>query len=114
MSEKTNNTVKQLMDIAKEKELMLSQEQAEAYAKRLELASGELSDEELDNVTGGACEGEPRESEKGLTCPACGGNLSWDYGEDDFSWTTAKCKKCKKFYAYTPYGFVEVNLDEYK
>ena len=111
MSDKTNDTAKRLMEIAKEKELMLSQEQAQAYVKRLELSSGELSDDELDNVSGGACTAEPRESEKGLTCPSCGGNLSWDYPEDDIGWTTAKCKKCKKLYAYMPYGFVEVKLD---
>ena len=108
MTEKTNEITERILTLAKEKQLDLSEAQAEIYAKRLDVSTGELADDELDNVSGGSCAGEPKESEKGLTCPSCGGSLSWDYDE---SWTTARCKKCKKFYLYAPYGLTEVNLD---
>lgn len=108
MTEKTNEITERIMALAKEKQLDLSKAQAEIYAKRLAVSTGELADDELDNVSGGACADEPKESEKGLTCPSCGGTLSWDY---DISFTTAECKKCKKLYLYAPYGFVEVILD---
>lgn len=108
MSDKIHDAAKRLLAIATEKRINLSEEQANIYAEHLTSSGGELFDDELSNVSGGACSGEPKESEKGLTCPSCGGGLSWDY---DTSWTIAKCRKCKKLYVYESYGFVEVNID---
>ncbi len=72
--------------------------------KKLLLSSGELSDDEIDSVSGGACKGKPSVSEKGLVCPECGGSLIWDY---DVSWTTAMCSKCRSFFVYHSGSFIK-------
>ena len=53
MPEKTNEITKRLLALAKEKQLDLSEAQAEIYAKRLAVSNGALADAELDNVSGG-------------------------------------------------------------
>ncbi len=72
--------------------------------KKLLLSSGEIGDDELESVSGGACKGKPGESEKGLMCPGCGGALLWDY---DTLWTTAMCNKCKSFFVYHGGSFIK-------
>ncbi len=72
--------------------------------KRLLLSSGELMEDELDSVSGGACNGSAGDGEKGLRCPECGGALIWDY---DVSWTTAVCRKCKSFFVYHNGSFIK-------
>ena len=109
MNSKKDNIADRLVSVAEENKLELSKEQALKYAKHFRSSSGELADDELDSVSGGGCSGDPRESEKGLTCPSCGGKLRWEY--DDYGWTTASCRKCKKLYVYAPYGFIEVHID---
>jgi hypothetical protein len=55
---KTASSVVELIAIAKESGRELSKEQAQAYFAQLNPKSGELADEELDNVAGGgACDG---------------------------------------------------------
>jgi len=44
----------ELFSLAKENNIPLTQEQAQAYFEQLTPKSGELADEELDNVAGGA------------------------------------------------------------
>ena len=44
----------ELLTLAKENKIELSEEEAKEYFERLN-KSGELSDEELDNVSGGGC-----------------------------------------------------------
>ncbi len=51
---KATKSPEELMSLAKENGLELSKEHADAYFEQLN-ASGELSDEELDNVAGGGC-----------------------------------------------------------
>ena len=52
---KETKSVEELMALAKENNMELTEESAEAYFNQLHPASGELSDEELDNVAGGSC-----------------------------------------------------------
>ena len=49
-------TVEELVALAKENGIELTSEEAEEHFARLN-KSGELSDEELDNVVGGGCSG---------------------------------------------------------
>lgn len=56
---KATKSPEELMSLAKKNGLELSKEQADAYFERLN-ASGELSDEELDNVAGGGCGPDPK------------------------------------------------------
>lgn len=79
-------------------------EEREDIAQLL-ISSGEIGDDELGFVSGGACKGDPEEGEKGLMCPECGSGLLWDY---DTSWTTAKCTKCRGFFVYNNGSFIKV------
>ncbi|MDE7399064.1 MAG: hypothetical protein K2N06_05995 [Oscillospiraceae bacterium] len=47
-------SVEELLALAKENEIELSENEAKAYFEQLN-KSGEISDEELDNVSGGGC-----------------------------------------------------------
>lgn len=106
---KEAKTADELQAAAKEFGMEFTEEQAKVYFDRLH-AEGEVADEELSSVVGGGCNGDPpRESEKGLTCPSCGGKLKWEYGAN---WTTAQCKKCKRFYAYVWGCFIEVDINQ--
>ena len=63
-------SVTELLDIAKENDVELNEDQAKTYFTQLAPKTGELSDDELDNVSGGGCGG-------GGCCPACGGEPLW-------------------------------------
>ena len=52
---KTAKTVEELKALATDIGIELNDEQAHAYFAQLNKKSGELQDEELDNVAGGAC-----------------------------------------------------------
>ncbi len=45
----------ELLTLAKEHGMKLTEEEAAAYFEQLNLKTGELSDDELDNVSGGGC-----------------------------------------------------------
>ncbi len=83
---KQAESVKELMSIAKENGIELSTEEAETYFGKMN-QSGELSDEELDDVAGGGCSGEKPDGYvdylkneyqgkrvlcKNASCPTCG------------------------------------------
>ena len=46
----------ELMALAKENNMEMTEECAKAYFEKLHPQSGELSDDELDNVAGGGCQ----------------------------------------------------------
>ena len=52
---KETKSVEELMALAKENDIEMTEENAEAYFNQFHPTSGELSDEELDNVAGGSC-----------------------------------------------------------
>ena len=52
---KQTKTPEELITLAKENGIELTEEEAKAYFARLNPKTGELSDEELDNVAGGGC-----------------------------------------------------------
>lgn len=64
---KQANSPEELLVLAKENNVTLSEEEAKKYFEKLH-QSGELSDEELENVAGGGC------NETTVWCPFCGGN----------------------------------------
>ena len=53
---KTARNVEELTAVAKDSGIELTLEQAQVYFTRLNPPSGELADEELDNVAGGGCD----------------------------------------------------------
>lgn len=52
---KEAKTLEELTILAKENNIELTEEEATAYFNQLHPKTGELSDDELDNVAGGAC-----------------------------------------------------------
>lgn len=52
---KETGTVEELLALAKENGAELTEEEAKTYFDQLHQKTGELSDDELDNVAGGAC-----------------------------------------------------------
>ena len=48
-------SVEELIDFSKESGMELTREQAKVYFEQLHPQSGELADEELENVAGGGC-----------------------------------------------------------
>jgi len=52
---KAAKTAEELLALAKENEVEMTEESAAAYFAQLHPTSGELSDDELDNVAGGGC-----------------------------------------------------------
>ena len=48
----------------------MTEEQAKAYFEQFHPVSGEISDDELENVAGGGCDGEKKAA---YMCPVCGG-----------------------------------------
>lgn len=74
---KQAKSVEELLSLAKENEIELTEDEGKAYFEQLH-KSGELSDEELGNVAGGGCDICTRISrrlEKPRYCPMCGGKL---------------------------------------
>ena len=52
---KTAKSAEELIALAKKAEIELNEEEAKIYFKQLNPESGELSDDELDDVSGGGC-----------------------------------------------------------
>ena len=67
---KAAKSVEELLELAKASNMELSEEQAKEYFAKLNPTKGELSDDELDNVSGGGC-GES----KVKYCPNCNSEL---------------------------------------
>lgn len=76
---KQAKTIEELLKLAEENGIELSSEEAKAYFERL-TKSGELSDEELDNVAGGGCSSMS-------TCARCGYPLD----QIDGQWVCRGC-----------------------
>ncbi len=64
---KACKTEEELLSLAKDNGIEMTEEQAKEYFAKLNPANGELSDEELDNVSGGC----GRHTEI-ILCPKCG------------------------------------------
>lgn len=76
-SAKSARSVEELREIAKANHMELTAEEAAVYYAQLNPAQGELSDDELDNVAGGACAEDTRGDHvqlPGGKCPYCGAN----------------------------------------
>ena len=66
---KEAKSAKELQEMAAKQGVSITMEEAETGYERLHPAAKELSDEELDNVSGGGCNSEPEP----IACKKCGG-----------------------------------------
>lgn len=57
---KQAKSAEELLTLAKENDIELTEENAKAYFEQLNPLKGELSDAELDNIAGGGCNSEDR------------------------------------------------------
>lgn len=57
---KQSKSAEELLTLAKENDIELTEENAKAYFEQLNPPTGELSDAELDNIAGGGCNSEDR------------------------------------------------------
>lgn len=69
---KSAESVEELLEIAKANNVEITAEDASAYFAQLNPRCGELNDDELDNVAGGACS----QASEAYTCPHCGSVLT--------------------------------------
>ncbi len=81
-------TADELLALEKDNNIEMTEENAKAYFEQLNPVSGELSDDELDNVAGGGC-GDDDEKEEGLCkllnkkCAKCGSEYAYERGPKD-------------------------------
>ena len=70
---KKMKTPEELLTFAEENSIEMTKEKADAYFKQLGTSSGNIADDELENVSGGKFdEMEDRKLPPGWTCPNCG------------------------------------------
>ena len=81
---KAAKTAEELYEIAKANGVEMTEDEAKTYFEQIAPKSGELDDDDLDNVAGGACEttvdgtfkiGDMVRITSGKTCPKCGSNI---------------------------------------
>ena len=116
---KAAKSAEELLEIAKENNVEMTADEAATYFAQLNPKSGELSDDDLDSVAGGACAskdegvsiGDIVRVTSGQTCDKCGSNIgrvdmTGAYG---FQWGVC-CTNCKNsiFVGDLNYATVEV------
>ena len=97
---KTAKSAEELLALAKENNVEMTADEAATYFAQLNPKSGELNDDDLDNVAGGACAGyeaPPQPGDRvritsGQTCSKCGGTIG-KVGYD-LNFTFVECEKC--------------------
>ena len=80
---KAAKSAEELLEIAKANGVDMTADEAKTYFAQLSPKSGELDDDDLDNVAGGACQnvedspliGKIVRVTSGQTCKNCGGNI---------------------------------------
>ena len=96
---KVAKTAEELLEIAKAEGVEMTADDAAAYFEQLNPKSGELSDDDLDNVAGGGCGGSVRAGDNvrvtsGETCQICGGNTGIVKSVGAFGVGAVVCHNC--------------------
>ena len=96
---KAAKSAEELLAIAKENGVDMTADEAATYFAQLNPKSGELDDDDLDNVAGGACGGGVRVGDyvrvtSGETCPTCGGNVGTVKAVGSMSVGAVFCQNC--------------------
>ena len=96
---KAAKSADELLAIAKENGIDMTADEAAACFAQLNPKSGELDDDELDAVAGGACGGGVRVGDNvrvtsGETCPTCGGNVGTVKAVGAMSVGAVVCQNC--------------------
>ena len=106
---KAAKTAEELLALAEENGVEMTEDEAATYFAQLNPKSGELSDDDLDNVAGGACEKYDGNTDVGktvrvigVTCSKCGGTTGTLEWSEYFHTLRIKCNTCKQMYGNTP------------
>ena len=106
---KAAKTAEELLGIAKENNVEMTADEAATYFAQLNPKSGELDDDDLDAVAGGACEKYDGNTDVGktvrvigVTCSKCGGTTGTLEWSEYFHTLRIKCNTCKQMYGSTP------------
>ena len=96
---KVAKTAEELYEIAKANNIEMTADEAATCFAQLNPQSGELDDDDLDNVAGGACGGGVRVGDNvrvtsGETCPTCGGNVGTVKAVGAMSVGAVVCQNC--------------------
>ena len=96
---KVAKTAEELYEIAKANGVEMTADEAATYFAQINPKNGELDDDELDSVAGGACGGGVRVGDKvrvtsGETCSICGGNVGTVKAVGAMSVGAVVCQNC--------------------
>ena len=96
---KTAKTAEELLEIAKANGVEMTADEASAYFAQLNPTSGEIDDDDLDSVAGGACGSSVRAGDNvrvtsGETCQICGGNTGTVKSVGAFGTGAVVCENC--------------------
>ena len=100
---KAAQTAEELLELAKAAGVEMTAAEAAAYFAQLNPKTGELSDDDLDAVAGGACsnKGNRVRVTSGETCKKCGGNIG--IMETYYQGGYILCENCYESIAYPEY-----------
>lgn len=95
---KTAKSAEELLALAKETGVEMTEDEAKTYFAQLNPKGGEISDDDLDNVSGGACSGSSS-GDSGFACEkwacaTCGGTAQVD-GACANCHVNVACTQCK-------------------
>ena len=104
---KAAKSAEELLEIAKANNIEMTADEAKTYFAQLNPKSGEISDDDLDSVAGGACaatENKIKQGERvrvinGQTCPKCGGTIGTVNGDHGI-WDIY-CENCSEGRKFT-------------
>ena len=118
---KAAKSAEELLEVAKAGGIEMTADEAATYFAQLNPKSGELNDDDLDNVAGGACAGGDNQPIKdgdavrvinGKTCPNCGGTVGVFIrgGEETYVMCTS-CNKGLKGYVIDMYPEPGIDME---
>ena len=103
---KAAKSAEELLEFAKANGVEMTADEAKTYFAQLNPKSGELSDDDLDAVSGGASGCRTSDDYvadntlvrviNGDVCPQCGGTIGNYFHGDDANFDSVLCKDCKK------------------
>ena len=107
---KAAKSAEELLEVAKANGVEMTADEATTYFAQLNPQSGELSDDDLDGVAGGACasnsgeyahEGDRVRVINGQTCPKCGGTIGYVDSDLTLGVDMVECenKACDRYIA---------------
>ena len=94
---KQTKSAEELLALAKENKIEMTDEQAAAYYEQLHPTSGEIADDELENVAGGCCCDSLRNGDRVhlfYGCPKCGCHFAYLVCNPYF--IGAQCEQCNE------------------